>query len=114
MHVRREKLGTAEGRILELDQQMTDLEAAKAAAEAAVQEHLIMREKQTERIRKAKAAGAKGESTPNSSSPSPPLPQPRRAPFTFLALVTEADIPYATLAVRSKTDPNVKTFLVWF
>ena len=110
----REKLGTAEGRILELDQQMTDLEAAKAAAEAAVQEHLFMREKQTERIRKAKAAGAKGESTPASSSPSlSPFSTPQGL-LHFLASVNEADIPYATLAVTSKADPNVQTFFVWF
>ncbi|KAL3136648.1 hypothetical protein ABBQ38_005889 [Trebouxia sp. C0009 RCD-2024] len=56
----REKLGSAEACILELQQRMTEMGAARAAAEAAVQEHLVMREKQTERIRKAKAAGAKG------------------------------------------------------
>ncbi|KAL3145512.1 hypothetical protein ABBQ32_003336 [Trebouxia sp. C0010 RCD-2024] len=56
----RKKFGSAEARILELEQRMTKMALARAAAEAAVQEHLVMREKQTERIRKAKAGGAKG------------------------------------------------------
>ena len=79
MCVCRGKLSTAEARILELEQQLSDLEAAKAAADAAVQEHLVMREKQTERIRKAKAAGAKGETPP----PPPPFPPPQKPPRPF-------------------------------
>lgn len=54
----------AETRALELEEQVTNLAAVKAAAEAAVLEHLALREKQTERIRKAKAGGVKGELKP--------------------------------------------------
>lgn len=60
----REKLSTSKTRVSDLEQQVTDLEAARAAGEAAVQEHLAMREKQTDRIRKAKAGGLKGKSHP--------------------------------------------------
>lgn len=56
----RAKLTLAETRALELEEQMTNLAAAKAAAEVSVLEHLALREKQTERIRKAKAGGVKG------------------------------------------------------
>ena len=52
-----------------LQEQATKLEEAKAAAEAAVQEHLAMREKQTERIRKAKAGGLKGDQLSHPSLP---------------------------------------------
>ena len=70
----------AEARILELEEGLTQLEMAKEAAEAAVQGHLVKREMQTERIRKAKAGGPKGRPpflpaspghTPTSPSPSP-------------------------------------------
>ena len=50
---------------------MTDMEEAKAAAEAAVQEHFALRKEQTERVRKAKAGGVKGELL---SPPPPSLP----------------------------------------
>lgn len=71
----RAKFSTVEARILELEEQMTNLEEEKAAAEAAVQEHLGMREKQTVRIRKAKAGGIKGEYFDPIRSP-PPHPKP--------------------------------------
>lgn len=59
--VYRAKCSTAEAHVQELEDQMGNLEEAKAAAEAAVQEHFAMRKEQTERIRKAKAGGVKGE-----------------------------------------------------
>ena len=60
---------------------MNQLAEAMAAAEAAVQEHLVMRERQTERIRKAKAGGPKGKfSSPtllhSQATLSPPPPSP--------------------------------------
>ena len=41
---------------------MDQLQGAVATAEEAVQEHLKMRERQTDRIKKAKSAGLKGQS----------------------------------------------------
>lgn len=55
---------------------MTNVEDAKAAAEAAVQEHFALRKEQTERIRKAKAGGVKGELSSTHLPPQPQLPPP--------------------------------------
>lgn len=68
----RAMFSTAEARVLELEDQMRNIEEAKAAAEAAVEQHLALRKEQTERIRKAKAGGVKGElSTTTSPTPTP-------------------------------------------
>ena len=55
---------------------MTNVEDAKAAAEAAVQEHFALRKEQTERIRKAKAGGVKGELSSTHLPPQPQTPPP--------------------------------------
>lgn len=60
---RRGKFEGAEGHILELQEQVDQLQAAVATAQEAVQEHLAMREKQTDRIKKAKNAGPKSKQT---------------------------------------------------
>lgn len=57
----RSRFEVSEGRILELEEQADQLQATAATAEAAVQEHLLKREQQTERIKKAKGAGPKSE-----------------------------------------------------
>lgn len=79
----RESLGTSEELIIELKQKVTDLEAARAAGEAAVQTHLAMREQQTQRIRKAKAGGLKGEHPP--APPFPDSPGTPHPPYVLVA-----------------------------
>ena len=54
-------MGVADARIIELEEDKSELEEAKAAAEAASKEAFALREKQTERIKKAKAGGNSGE-----------------------------------------------------
>lgn len=54
-------MGVADARIIELEEDKSVLEEAKAAAEAASKEAFALREKQTERIKKAKAGGNSGE-----------------------------------------------------
>ncbi len=54
------KVAEAEARILELEEANSHLQEGQAADRAAVQEHMALREKQTERIKKAKAGGLNG------------------------------------------------------
>ncbi len=58
----RGKMGVADARIIDLEEQKAQLEEAKAAAEAASKEAFALREKQTERIKRTKAGGPAGES----------------------------------------------------
>ena len=59
---------------------MSNMEEAKAAAEAAVQEHFVLRKEQTERIRKARAGGVKGELS-STTLPRRPTQEPSHAPM---------------------------------
>jgi len=58
----RSKMGLADARIIDLEEEKAQLEEAKAAAEAASKEAFALREKQTERIKRTKAGGPGGES----------------------------------------------------
>ncbi len=58
-------MGVADARIIDLEEEKAQLEEAKAAAEAASKEAFALREKQTERIKRAKAGGPGGESAIN-------------------------------------------------
>ena len=58
----RAKTAAAEQRILELEESVSQLQESEATATAAVAEHMAARAQQTERIKKAKAGGAKGKS----------------------------------------------------
>ena len=54
-------MSAADRRILELEEANGHLQESEATATAAVAEHLAARAQQTERIKKAKAGGAKGK-----------------------------------------------------
>ncbi|KAA6424646.1 MAG: hypothetical protein FRX49_05314 [Trebouxia sp. A1-2] len=56
----RGKMGVADARIIDLEEEKAQLEEAKAAAEAASKEAFALREKQTERIKRTKAGGPGG------------------------------------------------------